>query len=264
VSTVFTDLVPLYPLLVPFLLVLFRLVGIFTFVPFFSNSNIPGNVRVLLGLAIALCVWNVVPVAQKSEAVLPGSLPALILAVAGEMGVGLLIGMLIAALFAGIQLGAHMISQQMGLSMATLYDPSFEDQSTVIEQIAFWIALVAFLSMGGHREVINAVVYSYRTVPLGSGGIKPEVLATTLLGVMDTSFHAATRIAMPALVAFFVATLTGGLMSRSMPQLNLMSIGITLNLMVGMVMILFGLAGWAMVSQESFRRLFRLIDGLFV
>jgi flagellar biosynthesis protein FliR len=258
------DLTPIYPLVVPFLLVLFRLMGIFTFVPFFSNSSVPANVRVLLGLAITLCVWNVVPTLQKSPDQLPANLPALIIAIAGEMSIGLLIGLLIASLFAGIQLGAHMISQQMGLSMATLYDPSFEDQSTVIEQIAFWIAFVAFLSMGGHRQVINAVVYSYRTVPLGSGGLSPEVMASTLLGAMQTSFHAATRVAMPALVAFFVATLTGGLMSRSMPQLNLMSIGITLNLLVGMAMILLGLAGWALVSQESFHRMFQIIDNLFV
>jgi flagellar biosynthetic protein FliR len=259
----FADLLPLYPLLLPFLLVLFRLVGIFTFVPFFSNSSLPANLRVLLGLAITFCVWNVIPTAQKSPEHLPSTLPALIVAVAGEMSVGLLMGLLLAAVFAGIQLGAHMISQQMGLSLATLYDPSFEDQSTVVEQIAFWIALVAFLSIGGHREVINAVVYSYKSVPLGSGGIKPEILTSTLLGAMDSSFHAATRIAMPALVAFFVATLVGGLMSRSMPQLNLMSLGITINILVGMVMIMTGLVGWAMVSRDSFLNLFERIGNLF-
>jgi len=258
----FSDLVPLYPLLVPFLLVLFRLVGIFVFVPFFSNSSVPANVRVLLALAISVCVWNFVP--HVKESALPQTLPALVIAIAGEMSFGLLIGLMLGALFAGIQLGGHMISQQMGLSMAMLYDPSFEDQSTVVEQIAFWIALVAFLAMGGHREVINIMIYSFRTVPIGSGGLSPETVSSTVLGAIDTSFHAATRVAMPALVAFFVATLTGGLMSRSMPQLNLMSVGITINLLVGMAMIMLGLAGWALVSQESFHRMFQVLNGLLM
>jgi flagellar biosynthetic protein FliR len=262
---VFADLMPLYPLVGPFLLVLFRLVGIVVFVPFFSNSSVPGNVRILLGLAVAVCVWNVVPGVRELGARLPASVPSLVAMIAGEMSVGLVIGMLLGAVFGGLQLGAHLISQQMGLSMATLYDPSFEDQSTVIEQVAFWIAFVAFLSMGGHREVIRAVVYSFQTVPVGGGGLAPEAMLTTVLGAMQAGFHAAVRLAMPALVAFFVATLTGGLMSRSMPQLNMMSIGVTLNLVVGFLMIMVGLTGWALVStsalQETFGEIWRLVGG---
>ena len=212
----FTDLTPLYPLVLPFVLVMCRLLGIFVFVPFFSNSSIPGNIKVLLGLAIALCIWNIVPQVRNVAygSTVGATLPGLIVAIAGEMTIGLLIGLMLGAVFAGIQLGAHMISQQMGLSLATLYDPSFEDQSTVIEQVAFWIALVAFLEMGGHREIINAVVYSYQKIPVGSGGIAPDVMLTTVLGSMDAAFHAATRVAMPALVAFFIATLASGLMGR--------------------------------------------------
>src|SRR3989442_1597501 len=90
----FTDLLPIYPLLVPFLLVLFRLMGVFAFVPFFSNSNIPGNVKVLLGLAMTFCIWNIVPQVRQTAS-LPETLPALVTAIAGEMSIGLLIGMLL-------------------------------------------------------------------------------------------------------------------------------------------------------------------------
>src|SRR3954453_464802 len=114
------DLTPLFPLIAPFLLVAFRMLGLFAFVPFLSNSSIPGNVKVLLGVAITFCVWNVLP-----KIVLPPScetFPGLIVAIAGEMSIGLVMGMLVAAVLAGIQLGSHLISQQMGLSLATLYD----------------------------------------------------------------------------------------------------------------------------------------------
>jgi flagellar biosynthesis protein FliR len=255
----FSELTPLYPLLVPFLLVLFRLLGIFVFVPFFSNSSIPGNVKALLGLSIAVCVWNVVPGVRTAALASTQSFPGLIAAIAGEMTVGLLIGVMLATIFGGIQMGAHLVSQQMGLSLAAIYDPAFEDQSTVIEQVAFWIALVAFLTMGGHREILNAVVYSYQRVPLGGGGLSPEVMLTTTLGTMDASFHAATRVAMPALVAFFVATLTAGLMARSMPQMNLMTVGIALHLLVGFIMVAVGLTGWAAVSRSSLSDMFHTL-----
>ena len=254
----FTDLTPLYPLLFPFLLVLFRVLGLFVFVPVFSNTAIPMNIKVLLALAIAFCVWNVVPHMTKT----PDTLIGLTVAVIGEMSVGLLIGMLVAAVFAGVQLGAHLVSQQMGLGLANVYDPSFEDQSTVIEQVAFWIALVAFFSMGGHREILNAVVYSYRAIPMGNSGISSDMMLAAVCGSMDTAMHAAMRVAMPALVAFFIATLTAGLMSRAMPQMNMMTIGVHINLLVGFFMVMSGMVGWAMVSKASFRAMFQLLGHL--
>ena len=251
----FTDLVPFYPMLVPFLLVAFRVAGIFAFVPFFSNLALPANVKILLALAITVCVWNVVPRPET----LPSGLISVVLAIAAEMSVGLLIGLMTGLAFMGIQMGAHMASQQMGLSMATIYDPMFEEQSTVIEQVAFWVALVGFLMMGGHREIINSVVYSYRTVPMGQA-VAPEVALNAVMGVMDTSFHAATRVAMPALVAFFLATLTGGLISRAMPQMNVMTLGININLLVGFLMIAVGISGWSLVANDSLHSLFRSIS----
>jgi flagellar biosynthesis protein FliR len=259
----FSDLTPLYPLVIPFLLVLFRLLGVVAFVPFFSTSSIPGNVKVMLCLAVAFCVWNVVPGVRGSAITTLTTLPGLVTAIAGEMTIGLIIGLMLATVFGGIQLGAHLISQQMGLSLATLYDPAFEDQSTVIEQVAFWTAMMVFLAIGGHREILNAVIYSYQKVPLGGGGIAPDVMLNTAIGSLDASFHAAIRVAMPALVAFFIGTLTTGLMARSMPQMNLMSVGTAMHLIVGFIMIGAGLAGWAMVSRQSLFLMFRELGRLF-
>src|SRR3954471_24510150 len=102
---IFSDLTPLYMLVGPFLLVLFRLLGMLAFIPFFSTSSIPGNVKVLLGLAITLCIWSVVPAIRGIGPKMPESLTGLVIAIAGEMSVGLLMGMVLGAVFAGIQLG---------------------------------------------------------------------------------------------------------------------------------------------------------------
>ena len=163
--TMFATL-PLYPLVVPFLLVLFRVLGFFVFVPVFSNS---ADSRECQGPACrsrshcASGTWCPTPSDSPRRPHRP-------VWQCGEMSVGLLIGMLVGAVSRGFKLGAHMISQQMGLSLATIYDPSFEDQSTVIEQVAFWIALVAFLTMGGHRESHQRRRLQLPAVPMGSGG----------------------------------------------------------------------------------------------
>ena len=101
--------------------------------------------------------------------------------------------------------------------------PSFEDQSTVIEQIAFWIALVVFLSMGGHREIITAVVYSYQKIPIGSGGLDSQVMLATLLGAMVSgsavreSWLSLTRASTPT-TPFFVQFFSQATTSRETSQ----------------------------------------------
>jgi flagellar biosynthetic protein FliR len=256
----FSDLVPLYPLIVPFALVLFRVVGLFTFVPVFSNTAIPGNIKILLALAISVCVWG--GAVGPHGAPLPVGLVGLAIAVIGELSVGMLIGLLTNLIFMGVQTGAHLVSQQMGLAMAAVYDPMFDQQSTVVEQIAFWLALMIFLAMGGHRELINALVQSFQRVPLGRG-LDPAIMLEVALGAMTSAFALAARVGAPALVVFMLATLASGFVGKSMPQINIMSIGLGLNLVIGIMMISVCLTGWALVSQDAWQGFFETLHQLF-
>lgn len=256
-DTPFADLLPLYPLVVPFALVLFRVVGLFTFVPVFANASIPGNVKVLLGLAVTVCIWNVIPIPKIQLGLVP-----ILLGVIGELSVGMLIGILTNLIFTGIQTGAHLISQQMGLSMAAVYDPMFDQQSTVVEQLAFWLTLMIFFGMGGERVLINTLVASFTSVPLGQG-LDPAIMLQSTIAALTTAFMLAAKVGAPALVVFMLATLVSGFVGRSMPQVNIMSIGLGLNLLIGMVMIMLGLAGWAAVSTKAWQGFFDTLGHLF-
>ncbi len=240
----------LFPLVMPFLLVLFRVIGLFVFVPVFSNTSIPGNVKVLLAVAITCCIWSTVP-----KAVVPANLIDVTVAVACEAGVGMLLGLAVTMVFSGLQLGAHMVSQQMGLSMASVYDPMFQDQTTVIEQLAFWLTLVAFFAIGGHRELINALVYSYQTVPMGHSP-PPEMMLHSTLDGLQMAFHVAVRVAAPGLLASFLATMALGFIAKTIPQINLMTIGLPAHLLVGFVIIMAGLTAWASAAHGAWLDMF--------
>lgn len=229
----------------PFLLVLFRVMGLFAFVPVFSNAAIPVNIKALMGLAITVCIFPIIP-----KQPVPSDLIGITIAIMGELSIGLLLGTTTNLVFTGMQLGAHMLSQQMGLSMAAVYDPMFDEQSTAIEQIAFWLTFAAFLAIGGHREIINALVYSYKAVPMGTG-IPAQTMLETAMASVHAAFRTAMQVGVPALAAFFLATLGIGFVARTMPQINLMSTGIYLNLLIGFFMILWGLSSWAQAAQSA-------------
>jgi len=186
---------------------------------------------------------------------LPTDLIGLTLAVMGEMSVGLMIGILVLGVITGVEIGSHMLSQQMGLSLSSVFDPNFDGQSTAVEQVAFWLATLIFFAIGGHREVINALVYSYQAVPMGHA-INPAELLQVAVGSIQAAFELATRVGAPGMVAFFLGTLAMGFVGRTMPQLNIMTLGITVNLLIGMGMIALGMAAWAAVTQTAWQNTF--------
>lgn len=247
----------LFPLVVPFLMVLFRVAGLFVFVPVFSNAAIPGNVRALLAVAVSACLWPMVP-----KTAVDTSLIGVTVAIVAEMSVGFMIGILTSLVYNGIQLGGHLISQQMGLSMATAYDPMFDQQTTVVEDFAFWLTTMVFFVLGGHRMLIGALVESYHVVPMGHG-VPPEMMLRGTLEALQGSFVVAVRLAAPSLLAFFLVTLSMGLMSRTIPQINMMTLGTGLHLITGMVMIAAGVTTWAMIANDAWMNLFGGLERMF-
>jgi flagellar biosynthetic protein FliR len=243
----------LFPLVTPFLLVLFRVAGLFVVAPVFSSTTIPMQVRALLALAISFCVF---PMVVRMP--VDGTLLGLVLAIVGELSVGLLIGLLASLVFSGVQLGGHLLSQQMGLALSSIYDPMFNEQSTVIEQLAFWLTTVVFFAIGGEQQLIRAIMDSYHVAPMGQG-ISPELMLQGTLAAVEESFQLAVRIAAPGLVAFFLMSLVMGLLSRAVPQINMMTLGAGANLLLGMVMILVGAATWATLANVAWEHAFSSI-----
>ena len=54
----------------------------------------------------------------------------------------------------------------------------------------------------------------------------------------------------------FLASLALGFIGRTMPQINVMQLGITAHLLVGMAMLMIGFAGWAYVSHGAWNDYF--------
>ena len=212
------------------LLVAARLVGMFVLAPVFGEQAVPRRLRVLIALAIALPLS--VQVALPS---LPGSFPALMLAMAGEVLVGLAFGYVGRMIFVGIEMGAFHASQQMGLSLAEVYSPT-EDATDTLRQFFHLLAIVIFLAVGGHRVLLASLTRSFATLPpmaLGQG----ELLAT-LTGLLTSSFLLALKVAAPVLIAMLLAGLLMGLLQKTAPAMNLLSIGLPVRVMLGMLLIL--------------------------
>ena len=144
------DLTPILPYVPVWLMVLFRLTGIFVLAPVLGSSTVPRIVKVFLAVGLSFAIWPMLWLDPDASGHLAASVRGLDmwslgLLVALELLIGYVIGYAASLPLAGMQLGGHMIDQQMGLAAAQLFNPEFDDQTGVTGQLLFMFALALFV-----------------------------------------------------------------------------------------------------------------------
>jgi flagellar biosynthetic protein FliR len=216
--------------LVPLVLVAFRLSGLFVFAPLLANVSIPMPVKVLLCAAMAVGVFPLV----KAPA-LPADIDFISLAVIAvmEVLVGVVIGLLALIPVAAVQVAGVLMGQQMGLGLAAIYNPALETESDLIGEVLIQLAMVAFLSLGGIEVLFLSVARSFEAVPIGgfSTGWAP---VHHVLPMLVSGFDLALRVAAPMLGIILVETIATAMLMKTVPQINVMSLGFGLKILLGL------------------------------
>ena len=222
-----------YTVWVPTLmLVIFRVAGIFDDGALLSNEAIPFQVKVLFSVVIGLAVTGrfAAPVAM------PGDWVSLVMGIGGELLIGGTIGFTANLLFMGIKLGSEQISQQMGIGLASVFNPLVEDTSNVLSTVFQMAALAIFLVLGGHRVLLTGLLETFDRVPLMGFSMKASMLSA-VVSVLTAACVLAIKVAAPATVALFLASLSMGFIQRTMPQLNILSAGFQIRVMLGLAVL---------------------------
>ena len=75
---------------------------------------------------------------------------------------------------------------------------------------------------------------------MASLSVGPEIV-TLLIGVLTAAFEMALRVAAPLLALIFLQTLAMGFIAKTVPQMNILSLGFPLRVMAGLLIIILGL-----------------------
>jgi len=230
-----------------FLPAFFRVAGIVMVAPVFGSPLVPPTVRVFLSLLLAVLFF---PLIGKTSPPPPVS-EGYVLAVLGEVGVGLLIGFAASLLFAAVQSGGQLIDREIGLQAANLLDPMTNEPVSVIGQFKVFLATVVYLLIDGHHLLLSAVSDSFRAVPLlgvrfGEGAAAMH-LSDTLLRDL---FRSAVQIAAPALVTLFLVTVAAAFMARTVPEMNVFMLSFSVRVLVGFLVLAAGVGLFVSVFRD--------------
>lgn len=221
--------------LMPFTLVLFRMSGLFLAVPMLTSISIPFQAKALASFIASVALF---PSIEAGLPFVPQSLTLWSLAplVAAELAIGMVLGLLASVPIMAMQAGGHIMGFQMGLSLASVYNPELDTQSDILGEMLFIIGVGIFAMLGGLDVLMISLLASFDRVPLGSLGVLGSGPPMEVyLGLLTSGFDLALRISGPVTASTFLLLLAMGFVMKTMPQINILTVGFAIKILVGVL-----------------------------
>ncbi len=199
--------------------------------PPFATRTIPGTVKAMLAVALAL------PVASQIGPKVPElSTGGLISAIVLQVVTGAALGFVTYLLFAAIQAAGDLIDLFGGFTLASAYDPMSMSQSSIFGRFHQLLGLTLLFVTDAHLLIVSGFLRSYDAIPV-TEGVALDATADTLLKGMTQFFLAALEIAGPMIIVLFLADVALGLLTRVSPQLNAFTLGFPLKIFLTLALI---------------------------
>ena len=239
-----------------FFLVLMRIGGMVFMVPIFNDKAVPLLLKTGITLLLAMIMYPFVSAHQAPPPLLAGGLPAVLVAVVREMGVGISVGFMAAMLLAAVQTAGQFMGFQMGFSIVNVIDPVSSVQVSIIAQFQYLVALLVFLAVGAHRWFIRAMYDSFSLIPLAGFHLTDDLLQV-LYRYSSNIFVIAVKLGAPLMVALLLCNVILGILARTVPQMNIIIVGYPLQIGLGLLVLAFSMPYMLAVFRGMYFDLFR-------
>ncbi len=234
-----------------------RLAGLFLIVPFYSTPNIPGNFKVWLVFPLALMVFMVQPMNTWVK-----NLDEWVLAIIAfkELFIGFLMGYCIALVIEILAFTGSILSTPMGLTIAQAVDPASGETSTVLGQFNTTLGSFLFVCLDFHHQVLTAYFHSYEVLPMSATHWPSQSGINFFTAKFAQMFLISLQISIPILTVLILINFALGVLTRTLPKLNIFMIGIPLQIMVGMVTYVFTISFLSGAIKVLYMRAFGQVE----
>ncbi len=216
-----------------FLLASCRTAGVIFFNPIFGRNSVPAIMKVGLSLAIAMFAVFELGTTQ----VINYSALEFIAAMLQGFVIGIVIGFIMTLFLSVFQLGGEVMDMQMGLSMASMYDPATRANISVTGNLLTSMYVLIFFISNAHLALFTVVIQSFQVIPLGVGQISNQV-AVYFIELMYYIFLYAVQLSLPIIVTEIIAEFAVGILMRLVPNINVFVINIQIKVIIGLIIIL--------------------------
>ena len=179
-----------------------------------------------------------------------------------EVMTGIILAMIVNICFDFIKFAGAWMDTHIGLSMISLFDASSQSTSTLLSNIFHWIGIMVFFLIDGHYMLIKSLIESFQVVSLGTTIIYQETINQVFLSISQY-FIIGLKIAIPIVLIIIIADVCMGLVSRSVPQLNVMILGMPLKILVGFLCIIIAMPILVKFIISAFNLIPEIFRGIY-
>ena len=197
------------------------------FAPPFTLTRTPVLFRVLLSLGLSAVIVGGQP---QAAALGDPDLGRLVFAAFRELMLGGLIVLAFQTVFGALYFVGRTIDVQAGYGLAMLIDPTTRAQTPLVGTIFAYLAGAVFFSLDGHADLLRLVSASLRAIPLGEWN-GPDGIGG-ILRFIGIAFVTALGVGGGAILALLVADMAIAMLSRTVPQMNVLLLGFQVKVFV--------------------------------
>lgn len=239
------------------LLLFLRMTGLFALSPVLGRRNIPAMAK------IGLCLFlsYIFLAAQPSAVLMPnaGNLLEYALLCVKELLVGLAIGWLTTLFFDVVVMAGQIMDVQIGFGLAQIFDPDMQSQVSFVGSFLNYGLLLYFFAVNGHHTLIKIMYFSFGEIPVGQVVLRPEI-ADMCIKAFSAAVSMAVSVALPIIAAELIIEVVMGIMIRSVPQLNIFVVGLSVKILAGLFALMLLIPFFAAYGDSIFKALFKWVD----
>jgi flagellar biosynthesis protein FliR len=240
-----------------FFWVLMRVSIIIFLLPLFGAKGVPALWKAGLSMILAIILLPSVP----HVAAYPDTAVEIIIGLASEAMLGFILALTVRMFFAAVQMAGHFMSFSMGFSMARAMDPQAEVQDSVITEFLYILAILMFFALDGHHIFIRALASSFKTIP-PNGIFFDSSIPGIIVKLSADMFLIGVKLAAPMIVALFLSNLCLGIIARTVPQINILMVGLPVNLAIGFIFLIMTVGSMSPFMAELFKKMGLALMGL--
>lgn len=207
-----------------------RALGLIVVLALFSARPVARVIQLALAVALALVLAPLFPTTLDTD--IWSAMGLLIFA--QQLAIGALMGLAVRAMFAAVELAAHLMSIESGFELAQLYDAEAAPQVPVLRQLLLWLALLIFLAIDGHLYIITVLAQSFEQLPVDA-----TFSSSPALGVVKGAsliFSYGLLLALPIITALLLAQIGFAFVGRASLQFDTVSYALPLAALLSLVL----------------------------
>lgn len=217
--------------------------------PLFENVAIPVVVKILTTLLLTFAFFPMVQDQLIMDINHVGPESFWYLTIFNTL-VGLVIGFFVKSLMAIFVSTGALMTQQIGLNALSYFDPQAGGQVGPFEKLIEWTVLMMIITSGALLPMFKGIISSFSTIHVYNIGKMAHSIDFFMI-LFKSIFISSIMLATPMIFVNLIINAVMGIVSRAVPQMNVIAVSFAVNIGLGLLVFMVG-------SDEFFATCFRI------